>query len=73
VRGEIHINGVEGACKLLRRWIVGSFHQVSHNHLDRYVDEFEFRFKNRKNAYLFRDTLTRLVTAKALRYEQLTG
>ena len=35
-------------------------------HLDRYLDEFEFRFNNRKNEYLFRDTITRLVTAKAL-------
>ena len=32
--------------------------------LNRYLDEFEFRFNNRKNGYLFRDTITRLVTAE---------
>jgi ISXO2 transposase-like protein len=51
----------------------GSFHQVSHKHLDRYLDEFEFRYNNRKNPYLFRDTITRLVTTDAMPYEQLTA
>lgn len=73
VRGDVHTNSVEGAFSLFKRAIVGSFHQVSHKHLDRYLDEFEFRFNNRKNGYLFRDTLTRLVTAKALPYEKLTA
>jgi transposase-like protein len=73
VRGDIHTNSVEGAFGLFKRGIVGSFHQVSHKHLDRYLDEFEFRYNNRKNPYLFRDTLTRLVTAKALPYEELTA
>jgi transposase-like protein len=73
VRGDVHTNSVEGAFGLFKRSIVGSFHQISHKHLDRYLDEFEFRYNNRKNAYLFRDTLTRLVTAKALPYEQLTA
>ena len=73
VRGDIHTNTIEGAFGLFKRAIVGSFHQVSHKHLDRYLDEFEFRYNNRKNAYLFRDTLTRLVTATALPYEKLTA
>lgn len=73
VRGDVHTNSVEGAFGLFKRAIVGSFHQISHKHLERYLDEFEFRFNNRKNGYLFRDTLTRLVTAKALPYEQLTA
>lgn len=53
--------------------IVGSFHQVSHKHLDRYLDEFEFRYNNPKNKYLFRDTLMRLVRGSVLPYEQLTA
>ena len=73
VRGDVHTNSVEGAFGLFKRAIVGSFHQISVKHLDRYLDEFEFRFNNRKNAHLFRDTLTRLVTAKALPYERLTA
>jgi transposase-like protein len=73
VRGDVHTNGIEGAFGLFKRSIVGSFHQISHKHLDRYLDEFEFRYNNRKNAYLFRDTLTRLVTGTALPYEKLTA
>lgn len=73
VRGDVHTNSVEGAFGLFKRAIVGSFHQVSHKHIDRYCDEFEFRFNNRKNPHLFRDTLTRLVTAKPLQYDTLTA
>jgi transposase-like protein len=73
VRGDVYTNTVESAFGLFKRGIVGSFHQVSHKHLDRYLDEFEFRFNNRKNAYLFRDTITRLVQGSALPYDKLTA
>lgn len=73
VRGEVHTNTIEGAFGLFKRGLVGSFHQVSRKHLDRYLDEFEFRYNNRRNPYLFRDTLTRLVSAEALPYQQLTA
>jgi len=73
VRGDVHTNSIEGAFGLFKRGIVGSFHQVSAKHLDRYLDEFEFRYNNRKNAYLFRDTLTRMVQGEALPYETLTA
>ncbi len=72
-RGDVHTNTVEGAFGLLKRSIVGSFHQISHKHLDRYLDEFEFKYNNRKNPYLFRDTLTRLVNGEAMPYEKLTA
>ena len=73
VRGDVHTNTIEGAFGLFKRALVGSFHQVSTKHLERYLDEFEFRYNNRKNPYLFRDTLTRLVGAKAIPYEKLTA
>ena len=73
VRGDVHTNSVEGAFGLFKRAIVASFHQVSHKHLDRYLDEFEFRYNNRKNAYLFRDTLKKLVTSEHIEYKELTA
>lgn len=73
VRGDVHTNSVEGAFGLFKRAIVGSFHQVSAKHLDRYLDEFAFRYNNRKNPYLFRDTLTRLVQGEAMPYQRLTA
>jgi transposase-like protein len=73
VRGDVHTNTVESAFGLFKRALVGSYHQVSVKHLDRYLDEFEFRYNNRKNAYLFRDTLIRLMGKGALPYEKLTA
>lgn len=72
VRGEAHTNAVESVWSLFKRSIVGAYHQVSEKHLDRYLDEFEFRFNNRNNPYLFRDTLLRLIASENLEYKELT-
>lgn len=72
VRGEVHTNTVEGVWSLFKRSVIGSYHQISVKHLPAYLDEFAFRFNNRENPYLFRDTLLRLVDADALPFSQLT-
>ena len=71
VRGDVHTNSVEGVWSLLKRSVVGSYHQLSAKHLQAYVDEFAWRFNNRHNKYLFRDTLMKLVSAETLPYERL--
>ncbi|HUP40034.1 MAG TPA: IS1595 family transposase [Vicinamibacterales bacterium] len=48
VRGAIHTNTVEGFFSLLKRGINGVYHHVSAGHLERYCDEFAFRYENRK-------------------------
>lgn len=48
VRGNVHTNTVEGWFSLLKRGITGTFHHVSDKHLDRYVDEFTFRYNRRE-------------------------
>jgi transposase-like protein len=48
VRGNVHSNTVEGFFSLLKRGINGTFHHVSRGHLNRYLDEFSFRYENRK-------------------------
>jgi transposase-like protein len=73
VRGQAHTNTVEGVWSLFKRSIVGSYHSLSVKHLEAYVGEFEFRFNNRENPYLFRDTLTRLVRSENLEYRELVG
>lgn len=47
VNGNIHTNTVEGWFSLLKRGVMGTFHHVSEQHLDRYVDEFVFRYNRR--------------------------
>lgn len=74
VRGdlrEIHTNSVENAWSLFKRSIVGSFHQISRKHMDAYLDECEWRFNNRENSFLFRDTLVRLLSAPKMEYRTL--
>jgi transposase-like protein len=48
VRGVAHTNTVEGYFSLLKRGLVGTFHHVGEQHLQRYVTEFDFRYNNRK-------------------------
>lgn len=71
VRGDVHTNSVEGVWSLFKRSIVGSYHQISAKHLDAYLDEFEFRFNNRKNPYLFRDTIMKLIGSANMEYKSL--
>ncbi len=48
VGGDIHINIIEGFRALLKRSISGQFHNVSRKHLQRYADEFCYRYNLRK-------------------------
>ena len=73
VRGDVHTNSIENIWSLLKRSIIGSYHKVSVKHLDAYLDELEWRFNNRDNPYLFRDTLTKLVGSGNISYMTLTG
>jgi transposase-like protein len=72
-RGNVHTNTVESAWSLFDRAVIGSYHRVSKKHLPAYLQEFEFRFNNRDNPYLFRDTLLRLIESGNLTYKTLTA
>jgi len=48
VNGGFHTNGIENFWSLLKRGIIGIFHQVSPQHLQRYCDEFAARYNTRK-------------------------
>lgn len=73
VVGDVHTNGIEGVWSLFKRSIVGAFHQISKKHLDRYIEEMEWRFNNRNNPYMFRDTLIRILRTEPMRYRELVG
>src|SRR5205823_12628357 len=73
VRGQIHTNTAESAWSLFDRAVIGSYHKLSVKHLPAYLDEFAFRFNNRNNPYLFRDTILALVEADALTFNELTA
>jgi hypothetical protein len=46
-RGDAHVNSAESYFALLKRGVMGSFHHISKEHLDRYCDEFSFRWDYR--------------------------
>ncbi len=53
VVGAVHTNTIEGFWSLIKRGIVGAFHNVSRKYLPLYVAEFEFRYNNRQNPDIF--------------------
>jgi transposase-like protein len=71
VRGHVPTDRIAGLPRQLKRLVVGSHHQVRAKHLGKYILEFEFRLSNRKNPYLFRDILLRLLRSDALPYQEL--
>jgi transposase-like protein len=66
VRGIVHTNTIEGVWSLFKRSVIGTYHQLSAKHLPAYLDEMAFRFNNRDNAFLFRDTLLRMIEGETL-------
>lgn len=48
VNGRIYTNSIEGFWSILKRGIVGIYHFVSRKHLQRYVDEFVYRYNTRR-------------------------
>jgi hypothetical protein len=73
VEDTIHTNTVESAFSLLKRGIIGTWHRVSAKHLPACLNEMCFRFNNRKNDFLFRDTMLRLISSTNLEYKSLTA
>jgi transposase-like protein len=47
--GITHTQTVESFFAILKRGVMGSFHSVSEQHLQRYVDEFAFRWNTRSS------------------------
>ena len=59
--GFIHTNNVESFWATLKRGVYGIYHSVSPKYMQAYVDEFCFRYNNRKNTDMFDLVLKRAV------------
>jgi transposase-like protein len=71
VKGGFHTNGIENFWSLLKRGIIGIFHQVSPKHLQRYCDEFAARYNSRLIKDNERFDLTLRNSIGRLKYFQL--
>jgi hypothetical protein len=58
VRGNVHTGNIDSFWSLLKRGIVGTFHNVSKDYLALYLNEFSFRHDNRKNPDMFGTLVT---------------
>lgn len=73
VTGLAHTNTMEGFWSLLKRGIIGIYHSVSVKHLDRYVEEFEFRYNTRQLSECGRFNQALTQSKGNLSYELLTN
>ena len=66
-------NGIENAWSNFKKSLIGIYHnKVSRKHLQRYTDEFTFRFNTRKESTSDRfNLLLRGANGKRLRYSDL--
>lgn len=48
VRGDVHVNTLEGYFSIFKRGMKGTYQHCAEKHLHRYLAEFDFRYNNRK-------------------------
>lgn len=74
VRGDVHSNSAESFWALFKRGYHGIYHTMSKKHLQRYVDEFAFRFNNRglEMSDLFNTVVNKISNNGKMSYKTLT-
>lgn len=73
VKGRVHTNTIEGFWSILKRGIIGIYHFTSVKHLQKYVDEFVFRYNTRHGNEQERFNLSLENSENRLTYKDLIG
>ena len=72
-RTTVHTNTVEGFFSVFKRGMKGIYQHCGHNHLNRYLAEFDFRYSNRValgiNDFERAESLLQGVKGKRLTYQ----
>jgi hypothetical protein len=67
-----YTNSIEGCFSLFDRMVIGIYHYISPKHMQKYADEFTFRYNSRKTTDLLRFNLLLANCTNRLTYNQLT-
>lgn len=70
-RGDVHINTLEGYFSIFKRGLIGIYQHVDERHLQRYVDEFDFRMNHREKLGV-NDTMRAEIALKGVKGKRLT-
>ncbi len=77
VRGIAHVNTLESFFNIFKRGVMGTFHHVGEQHLQRYLREFDFRYNNRAKLGVTDEERTakalKGISGKRLTYRRTTG
>lgn len=71
--GGIHTNTIEGAFSHFKRMLIGTYHQISGKHTQRYCDEFAYRYNLRKMKDAERFNLTMENLTGRLKWKDLVN
>lgn len=76
-RGKAHTNTIEGCFSIFKRGMIGTYHKCGEQHLQRYANEFDFRYNHRQK--LGFDDIQRTeaalkgISGKRLTYRRIDG
>jgi transposase-like protein len=73
IRVEVHTQNIDNFWSLLKRGIYGIYHHTSPQHLHRYVNEFVYRYNNRKMTDGSRFDVYLANATKKITYPELIG
>lgn len=71
-RGVYYTNSIEGCFSLFDRMVIGIYHNISPKHIQKYADEFSFRYNSRKTTDLLRFNMLLSNCTNRLTYNELT-
>lgn len=70
-RGEASTNTVEGVFSIFKRGMIGTYQHCGEQHLQRYLNEFDFRYSNREKLGI-NDTMRAEIAVKGIEGKRLT-